>query len=168
MKHLFFCLFLLPLLAAAQDSCHLKRTKDDFTHQDKLSTGFVVFDANGGKVLISVDATAADVDFFFVLGDGKCFGPESTAQVNYDGDRLKGFFHNSGSMNCEGAFHLNFRNLANTPSNLDRFGTRRIKSIKFIGNGDVATEISFTDEQKQQLMRMAACVTSQAKGLIRQ
>lgn len=168
MKNFLICFFLLPFFASAQDTCHLKRETDNFTHQTKVSTGFVAFKTNVGQVSISVDASPVDVDvFIWITGDSKCFDDQSTVQINYDGDRLKGNFRNSGSMNCEGAFHINFRNVVNTPSNLDRLTNRKIKSLRLTGNNGVVTEIILTEEQKAQFMRMASCVVRESKSLIK-
>src|SRR5215213_4550996 len=146
-----FVLFLFPLISSAQDSCKLKKETDAFTHQVKISTGFVPFNSNGVQMLLSVDATSTDIDFFiWIKNDGKCFDDQSMVLINYAGDRLKANFKNTGSMNCEGAFHFTFRNTAATPSNLQRLSTKQIASIKLTGNNKTITDVSFTDEQKQQ------------------
>jgi hypothetical protein len=167
MKNLILLFFLFPLFGNAQDSCKLKRSTDEFTHVTKVTTGFVSFPVNGVPLSISIDATKTEVDFFFWINEpSKCFDETSTAQVNFDGERLKANYKNSGSMNCEGAFHFTFRNSTSTPSNLLRLTDKKISSIKLIGNGKSETVISFTEEQKQQLMRMAACVVREAKTLL--
>ncbi|MFL5740955.1 MAG: hypothetical protein ACJ75B_12105 [Flavisolibacter sp.] len=168
MKNILTLLILLPLFSAAQDTCHLRKETDPFTHQVRISTGFVPFVSDGLKVSISVDATATDVDFFiWITSDPKCFDEASTIQINYEGDRLKANFKNSGDMNCEGAFHFSFRNTTATASNLERLTSRKISSIR-LANGKVLTDISFTDQQKQIFMRMARCVVTEAKSLIKQ
>ena len=166
MKYLIAVLFSLPLMASAQDSCQLKRSTDPFTHITKVSTGFIPFTVNGIPLSVSIDATKTEVDFFFWLNNGSCFDEASSAQINFDGDRLKANYKNTGSMNCEGAFHITFRNSPTTPSNLQRLTDKKVKSIKLTGNGNAVTEISFTDEQKAKLMRMASCVVREAKTLL--
>jgi hypothetical protein len=164
---LFVSILLFPFLSRAQDSCKLKRETDPFTHQTKVSTGFVPFTANGVQVSISVDATPTDIDFFIWLtADPKCFDDQSSIQINYDGDRLKTNFKNSGSMNCEGAFHFTFRNTEGTPTNLQRLTDKKISSLK-LTNGKITTDIVFNDEQKKKLMLMAGCVVREAKTLIK-
>jgi hypothetical protein len=166
MKNILILLGLLPFLASAQDSCQLKKETDPFTHQTRVSTGFIPFKANGLPLSISIDATGTEIDFFFwITGDPKCFDEASTAQINYDGDRLKANFKNTGSMNCEGTFHFSFRNTAATPSNLEKLTSRKIKSIRLTGSNKTVVDIVFTEEQKQQFMRMAACVVRDAKTL---
>jgi hypothetical protein len=166
MKQLFFVLFLFPLFLLAQD-CKLKKETDPFTHETKISTGFIPFNNGGLKLSISVDATPTEVDFFFwITGDQKCFDDASTAVFNYEGERLKGNFRNSGTMNCEGSFHVSFRNVATSPSALDRITNKKINSIK-LTNGKIITDIIFTPEQKEQLMAMAACVVKESKSLIK-
>jgi hypothetical protein len=168
MKNFLTLIFLIPLLASAQDSCKLKKSTDPFTHQTKISTGFVNFATPGAQVNISIDATSTDIDFFvWVKNDGKCFDDQSTALVNYEGDRLKATFKNTGSMNCEGAFHFTFRNTTATPGALERLSSKKIASIK-LTNAKIITEISFNDEQRQQLMRMIGCLVRESKSLIKQ
>ncbi len=111
MKHLFFIFFLVPLLVRSQD-CKLKKEVDDFTHEAKISTGFVPFNKNLNQVLISIDADSKEIQFFFAFknaGESKCFDDVSTAIILFEGSKLKSNFKNSGSMNCEGLFHITFR-----------------------------------------------------------
>jgi hypothetical protein len=166
MKNLLAILFLLPLAALAQtDSCGLKKETDPFTHQKKISTGFVPFNVGGMKLNISIDATPTDIDFFlWFTNDAKCFDDESTIQVNYDGDRLKANFKNTGSMNCEGAFHFSFRNTPGTPSNLQRLTDKKVASFK-LTSGKVVTDVVLNAEQKEKLMKMAGCLVREAKTL---
>lgn len=168
MKNIIAILFLLPLVSRAQDSCQLKKETDPFTHVVKLTTGFLPFNSNGMQISISADATSTDIDFFiWIRNDPKCFDDQSTAQINYEGDRLKASFKNSGSMNCEGAFHFSFRNTPTTPGNLERLTVKKLSSIKLNGPNKTVTEIVFSEEQKQTFQRMAACVASQARTLIK-
>jgi hypothetical protein len=167
MKTLLFTIILLPLFSSAQDSCKLKKETDPFSHQTKISTGFVPFVSNGVQLSISVDATSTDIDIFLWLKDGKCFDDQSSVQVNYEGDRSKGNFRNTGSMNCEGAFHFTFRNTASTPGTLNRMTTARIASLKITDSNKKITEVSFNEEQKQQLLRMISCVVREGKTLIK-
>lgn len=168
MKKLFVLLFFIPVFAYAQDTCQLQKTTDVFTKEARISTGFIPFLANGVQLHISIDATSSEIDFFlWIKNDSKCFDSQSGLQVNYDGERLKANFKNTGSMNCEGAFHFTFRNTPATPSNLKRFTDKRIASIKLTGTGNTITEISFNEEQKQLLQRMANCVVNESKTLMK-
>ena len=168
MKFIIALFFLVPFSIHAQDSCQLKKETDPFTHQTRISTGFVPFTVNGIQLAVSIDATNTEVDFFFwIKKDGKCFDDASMVQVNYDGERLKASYKNTGSMNCEGAFHFTFRNTPNTPSNLERLTRRKIASMKFNGPNKDVTDLVFTEEQKQKLMRMAACVVRESKTLLK-
>jgi len=169
MKTILALLFLFPLAALAQDTCQLKKSTDPFTHETKLTTGFVPFTYNGIQMSISIDATPTEVDFFiWVKNDSKCFDDQSTIQINFEGDRLKANLRNTGSMNCEGAFHFSFKNSATTtPSQLQRLGDKRVASIKLTGANKSVTEIVFTEEQKQKFMRMAGCVTREAKAIVK-
>jgi len=168
MKKIFCILFLLPLIISAQDTCQLKRETDPFTHETKISTGFVSFLSGGTRVSISIDGTKSEIDFFiWFTNDSKCFDDESTVQVNYEGDRLKANFKNTGSMNCEGAFHFSFRNTPATASNLKRLTDRKVASFHIVGANKTVADIVFTPEQKEKFMRMASCVVNASKVLIK-
>lgn len=161
-------LFFLPFCTKAQDSCQLKKETDVFTHQTKISTGFTPFIANGVQLSISIDATNTDIDFFlWFTGMQKCFDEASTLQVNFEGDRYKLNLRNTGSMNCEGAFHFSFKNTATTPSQLQRFLDKKISSFHITGPNKTITDVSFSAEQKQTLMRMAACAVRDSKTLLK-
>ena len=168
MKYLLTFIFFIPIFSPAQDTCKLKRETDPFTHQTKVTTGFIPFISNGIQLSISIDATSNEIDFFlWVQNDPKCFDNTSTIQINFEGERLKANFKNTGSMNCEGAFHFTFRNTATTPSHLERLTSRKVNSIRMTGNSKTVTEITFTEEQKNQLSRMASCIVKESKTLIK-
>lgn len=167
MKTLLLFTLLLPIYTLAQDSCKLKSETDAFTHETRISTGFIPFNVSGVPLSISIDATKTEVDvFFWIRSDSKCFDETSTAQVIYEGERLKSNFKNSGSMNCEGAFHFTFRNSRTTPTQLKRLADKKINTIKFTGNDKSITEIIFTEEQRALFMKMAVCVINQSKSLL--
>jgi hypothetical protein len=167
MKTLLLLLLISPLISSAQDSCQLKRETDQFTHETRITTGFIPFNVSGIPLSISVDATKAEIDFFlWIRNDSKCFDENSTIQLIFEGDKLKSNFKNTGSMNCEGAFHFTFRNSKSTATQLKRMTEKRINSIKLTGNDKSVTEISFSEEQKQMLLKMATCVATQAKTLL--
>ena len=114
MKKIFLLAFFIPFLADAQD-CGLKKYKNQLRQDLKLYTGFIRF-ANGP---LSVDSDAKEIDFLFSMpiagGDAKCYNDASTVSFVFEGTKTKANFKNSGTMNCEGLFHINFRNLATTP-----------------------------------------------------
>ncbi len=166
MKKIFFAFLLLPFLSPAQD-CKLKKTVDAFTHETKLSTGFQNFTGNGLTVSISADATPKEIDFFvWMNGDNKCFDSESTANVIFEGERTRAIFRNSGSMNCEGAFHFIFKNLPTNPSWLNRLVTKKVASIRLTGTDGKEMVISLNEEQKTLLQNMAVCMATEGKTLI--
>ena len=168
MKNIFILMaFVLPFFSSAQDSCHLKKTTDPFTHQTKISTGFVPFASGATQLSISIDATSTDIDFFlWFTKDQKCFDDESTIQVNFEGDRLKSNQRNSGSMNCDGAFHFTFKNTPTTNGQLQRFLTKKISSFHIVGTGKSISDVSFSPEQKEKLIRMINCVVAESKTLL--
>lgn len=168
MKNFLALLLVVPFFASAQDSCQLKKQTDAFNHQTKISTGFVNFINNGVQLSISVDATSTEIDFFLWFSkDSKCFDDQSTIQINYEGDRLKGNFRNSGSMNCEGAFHFSFRNTPNVPGTLQRLTSKKIASFHITGPNKTITDFTFTPNQKDQFLKMANCVVRQSKTLLK-
>jgi hypothetical protein len=169
MKNIFIAtFFLLPFFVSAQDTCQLKKTTDPFTHQTKISSGFVPFTANGVQLSISVDATPTEIDFFiWFTKDQKCFDEASTIQVNFEGDRYRLNLRNTGSMNCQGAFHFSFKNSANTPPQLQRLLDKKVNSFHITGPNKTITDVNFSAEQKAQLLRMAACVVRDSKTLLK-
>lgn len=169
MKNIFIAfVFILPFTAIAQDTCQLKRTTDPFTHETRISTGFVPFTANGVQLSISIDATSTDIDFFLWFNkDQKCFDEESTIQVSFEGDRYKQHLRNSGSMNCEGAIHFTFRNLATTPSPLQRLLNKKVASFHITGANKTITDVVFSPEQESQFSRMVTCLVNESKTLLK-
>lgn len=166
MKNCFFLLFFFPLAAFAQDTCGLKKTKDPFTNQTKLSTGFKNFSGTAGPVSISADATPTEIDFFIWLkAPGKCFDLDATAQMVWEGERSKATFRNAGSINCEGAFHFTFKNTTTPNSWLRKMIAKKIATIKLTGNNNVETTITLTEEQKDMFQRMAICIVNEGKEL---
>lgn len=161
-------LFVIPFLGWSQDSCHLKTSTDPFSHQTKISTGFVAFPANGVQVSISIDATPTDIDFFLWFNkDQKCFDEQSTIQIAFDGDHYKLNLKNTGSMNCEGAFHFTFKNSANTPPQLQRLLDKKVLSFHITGANKTITDVAFSPEQKATFARMTACVVRESKTLLK-
>lgn len=163
MKLLFAAVLLLPLFALAQD-CTLKKETNSFTHETRLTTGFMPFNST----LLSIDANSTDIDFFFSInqaGDAKCFDDASTAVIVFEGTRSKTTFRNSGSMNCEGLFHFTFKNSTATPYALKRLATQKVSTITFNGSNKGITVITLSDEQKQSLMNWAGCIAKEAPTL---
>jgi hypothetical protein len=164
MKHLLALLLLIPAFSFAQD-CQLKKTKDQFSQEPKLSTGFVPFSA----VSLSIDADSKEIDFLFSIdnkSEEKCFDDASTISFVYEG-KQKANFRNTGTMICQGLFHVTFKNLATTPSPLQKLSTKKLTAIMLTGNNKTVTTITLGAEQQQQLMDMIRCVVKEAKTLIK-
>jgi hypothetical protein len=165
MKHFVFTFLIFPFISFAQDTCGLKKTKDPFTNVTKLSTGFKNFNGKETSLSISADATPTEIDFFlWVKDNGKCFDPESTAQVVWEGERSRTTLKNTGSMNCEGAFHFSFKNTANTASWLNKMVTKKVATIKLM-SGKIETLITLNEEQKILFQKMATCIAAEGKRL---
>ena len=155
----------LPLISFSQD-CKLKKTKDQFSQEPKISTGFTPFSA----LNLSIDADAKEIDFLFSVtnkSEEKCFDDASTISFVYEGGKLKSNFRNTGTMNCEGLFHVTFKNLATTPGTLQRLATKKIITISLTGNNKSVTTITLGPAQQQELMDLINCVVKEGKTLIK-
>jgi hypothetical protein len=164
MKKLFFIIMLLPAFAIAQSNCMIKKTKDQFSQEPKLSTGFLELSTGS----VSVDADSREIDFFFALknlNESKCFDDASTVSVQFDESRSKLNFRNTGTMNCEGLFHFTFKNATVPPSALQRLATKKITSFTLTGSNNVKTVITLNEEQKEKLMQLISCLVTEAKTL---
>src|SRR5437868_4417264 len=122
MKYSFVIVLLFPLWLTAQD-CKVKKTIDPYTKEVSLSTGFISLDGAS----LSIDADSKEIDFFFSMdGKEKCFSDASAAAVVYEGTKMKANFKNGGPVNCDGIFHIIFRNTVVTPALLQRLVTQKI------------------------------------------
>lgn len=165
MKQLLVFALLLPFISSAQADCKLKKTKDQFSQEPKLSTGFVPFSATS----LSIDADAKEIDLLFSLtnkSEEKCFDDASTISFVFEG-KQKANFRNTGTMNCEGLFHVTFKNLVTTPGPLQRLATKKITAISLTGNNKSVTTVTLGLQQQQQLMDMIACIVQEGKTLIK-
>ena len=152
-------------MSFAQD-CELKKTKDQFSQEPKLSTGFVPF----SNALLSIEADSKEIDFLFSVRDKseeKCFDDLSTISFVFEG-KQKSNFRNTGTMNCEGLFHVTFKNLSTTPGALQRLVTKKITAISLTGNNKAVTTITLGPTQQQELMDLIACAVREGKTLIKQ
>ncbi len=152
-----------PLLGFTQD-CKVKKTTDPYTREVKVSSGPIQLQG----ATLSIDADGKEVDFFFSMdGKEKCFSDASNVVIIYEGTRVKGNFKNNGPMNCDGIFHIIFKNQVTTPALLQRLLTQKITSIQFTGNNKAQTLINFSPEEQQNLMSKGDCLVKEAKKLIK-
>jgi hypothetical protein len=164
MKQLLYFALAFPLFSLAQD-CQVKKTKDQFTKEPKITSGFYTF----GNTQLSIDADAKEIDFLFSVKtatEPKCFDDNSTVSFIYDG-KLKANFKNTGTMNCDGLCHVTFKNLATTPGPLQRLASKKITAISFTGNDKSVTSLTLGVEQEEELMQLVNCMVTQAKTLIK-
>jgi hypothetical protein len=163
MKYILFCIFLLPLALSAQD-CKLIKGKDDITSKPTLSTGFIELQGN----TLSIDINSKEIDFFFVLTGGtvKCLTEETEITMVYEGGKQKQEFKNYGSMNCDGIFHVIFKNSAYTNSQLQRLAAKKIISIQFTGSSPKPYIISLVPDQQVSLQNTINCVIKEAKSVL--
>jgi hypothetical protein len=164
MRLLFLCLSVLPLFASAQN-CRLKKSVDPYTKETRLSTGMISLDGTN----LSIEADSKEIDFFFsMVRQETCFNDASTAVVSYDSTRIKGTFRNGGSVNCEGFFHIIFRNSPGTNALLNRLITQKITSIVLTSSATSKTTIELSSDDAQKVRYLAQCLVTEAKTLIKQ
>lgn len=151
-----------PLLSFGQD-CKFKTGKDLINNKPTLTTGFIDLDGN----TLTVDINSKEIDFFFVLNapSVRCLTEETEATFNFEGGKSKAEFHNGGSMNCDGIFHIIFKNSAYTPSQISRLAAKKIVSLQFTGSGKPYT-IEFTPEQQQMLKQTLDCIIKEHKTVL--
>jgi hypothetical protein len=163
MRHYWFFLFLFPLSLKAQD-CKLKRTADPYTKEIQLSTGFIQLDGAS----LAINASPTEIDFFFSMdGKEKCFGDGSAVTVIYDGKKQKANYKNAGPVNCDGIFHITFKNMATTLTLLQRLITQKIITLQFTGNNKSQININLSEDQQQAIMTKGDCLIKEAKTLIK-
>lgn len=160
MKYLFLFLALIPATLFAQE-CTLKREKDQFSQQERLTTGFIQF--TNSK--LSITADSKEIDFFFSVGAGKCFDDAATLAVVFDDGRTKLNLRNTGSMNCDGLFHFTIRNTPTPNYNLQRLAAKKVKAMT-LTSGKVTTSILLNESQQQALQTAADCMAKEAKTLL--
>jgi hypothetical protein len=164
MKHLLIIILALPFFCVAQD-CKLKKTKDQFSQEPKLSTGFASFSV----ISLSIDADSKEIDFLFSINnksEEKCFDDVSTISFIYEG-KQKATFRNTGTMNCQGLFHVTFKNLPTTPGPLQKLVTKKLTGITLTGNNKTITTVTLGAAQQQEMMDMIACIVKEGKSLIK-
>jgi len=163
MKHLIFILLSLPLFSVGQD-CKPRKSTDPYTKEVKLSSGFIKLD--GLSVSVHADSKEIDILFSFSAKE-KCFNDAATVQVFFDSTKQKANFRNSGPMNCEGFFHVIFKNGQGTPSLLKRLYTQRITSLVFTGNNKEKTTITLDEEQQENVKKQIECIVIEGKTLLK-
>jgi hypothetical protein len=161
MKRVLFFLLICPFFATAQDTCGIKRDRDPYTKEVRLSTGFI----SVGNFKVSIDAVTKEIDFFFMLDGSKCFNDQSQLVVNFEGSRVKQTYRSSGTMNCEGYFHIAFRNTPGTSYSLQKLATLRVSSFVFKKDNE-ETMVMLTADQKVLFQRAVACIIAQSKTLL--
>ena len=166
MKLLISLLTLLPLASFAQN-CPLKKTKDQFSQEPKISSGFVSF----GNTRLNIEADGKEIHFLFVSGnngEAKCYDDASTLTIAFDSTNTKANLRNSGSMNCDGYFDVTFKNTPSTNTYLNRLTTHKVKTMTFTGNNKSVTVLTLSDDQKDILKELATCIATESKTLIKQ
>jgi hypothetical protein len=154
---------LLSLRLAAQD-CTLKKSSDPYTRETKLSTGLISLKG----VSLSIDGDSQEIDFFFSMeGKEKCFNDASTVAVVYEGSKAKSTYKNNGTMNCDGSFHIVFKNQATTPTLLQRLTSQKIVSLLFTDTNKGQVVVPLSPEEQQKIMNLGSCLVKDAKALVK-
>lgn len=162
MKFVLLLLLAMPLTLLAQD-CKLIKETDPYTKERTISTGFIPLTSAS----LSIDARKAEVDLLFsVLGADRCFTDASTAAIFFVGSKVKQTQRNGGSMNCEGLFHIIFRNTATPAPFLRKMATQKIEKIVFTGTDKKEITITLDPDQQQVVMELAACIVKEAPTLL--
>jgi hypothetical protein len=162
MKYLFIFFLGLPLISNSQE-CKLIKANDPFTKEKTISTGFIALEGAS----LTIDANKQEIDMLFTIsGADKCFSDGNMASIFFAGTKFKLSQRNNGSMNCEGIVHFVLRNSTTTPSLLKRFATQKIDKIVFIGNNKKESVVTFTPEQQQLVLDLAACMSNEAPTLL--
>jgi len=165
MKKWMLFFLLLPTFAFAQE-CKIRKEVDQFSQLPKLTSGMVRFNTDV-PFQLSTDATKTDVTLIFLLknaGDAKCFDDESTLLLQFEGKGMKLTLRNAGPMNCDGYFHLNYRNSA-TSTQMKRLTNQKIATMTFI-SGKTQTVVNLNEEQRTLLQTMISCIAVQAPTLL--
>ncbi|HSU26864.1 MAG TPA: hypothetical protein VLJ68_00660, partial [Chitinophagaceae bacterium] len=74
---------------------------------------------------------------------------------------------NGGTMNCEGFFHIIFRNTPTPQSAMQKLTTTKVVSLLFTGNNKRETKIELNPEQQLLFMQVAGCLLTEAKAIIK-
>jgi hypothetical protein len=170
MKKLLFAFFLLPLFSLAQD-CAFKKETDPITNEPKMVSGFVPFNASGIQFSIAVEASAKEINLFFLIENpSPCFNDQSTAIATFAVGRSRvNLKNNAGGDNCQGIFQTMYRNASVTPANLDRLSQNKIGSFQFKANPDdeKVTSVTLNEAQQQQLTNLLQCISKEAKAMFK-
>jgi len=100
------------------------------------------------------------------INAAKCLDENTEATFIFEGGKLKSEFKNSGSMNCNGIFHVIFRNSTYTPSPLQKLGAKKIITIRLTGNTPKPIDIDLSLEEQQTLMTLIACIIKDSKTVL--
>ncbi len=160
MKQLLWISFFLPFYAIGQE-CKIITTKDPYTKETKISSGF--FALQGAT--LTIEADSKEIDFFFII-EGKCFDDASTAFLFFEGARTRTTYRNGGSRNCDGYFHIKYKNSATPTTVLKKLASQNTAHFVFTGTDKKETTVSLLPEQQKMLMEITACMLEEAKKLI--
>ncbi len=159
----FLILSFIPIIGCSQD-CKVNKETDPFTKETKLSTGFLPL----REASVTIDADAKEIDVFFSLqGTDICFDNNGTVAIYFEGTKQKQTYRNGGTMNCEGLFHIIFRNTATPQTGIQKLTTIKVTSLLFTGNNKKETKVELNAEQQLLFMQIAGCLLTEAKAIVK-
>ncbi|MBI1344607.1 MAG: hypothetical protein GC171_16925 [Terrimonas sp.] len=166
MKAIFIFISCLPFLVNAQD-CNLKDVKDPLNQDIRLSTGFKKMGGGNDRFMVSAEVDKRELDFFFVLeGSNLCFDDYARVQAIFEGGKQKAIYRSGGSANCQGYFHIIFKNQANQPTNLKNLVSKKIISLKFTTKDRSEKVVNLVPDDQENLMKMLSCIYNASAELL--
>lgn len=166
-KTLFLSLFLFLFGVAFTQECDLKDVKDPLNQETRLSTGFKKMGGGSDRFMISGEVDKRELDFFFVLeGSGFCFDEYARVQAIFEGGKQKNIFRNGGAENCQGYFHIIFKNQENQPATLKNLATKKVISLKFTTKDNKEKIVNLGPEEQDTFQRIVSCVLESSTALL--
>ncbi len=164
MKYLFLIVALSGLTQSGfSQDCQLQSETDVYTKETKISSGFK--EINHGK--LTIDGNKTEIDFFFTIKD-KCFNDASTVHIYFEGSKTKFLQRNTGRINCNGFFHLIFKNSTTPTSVLKKLATQKVTQFIFFNdNTKQEAIITLTPDEQEWILNKAGCVVAEAQKLIK-
>lgn len=168
MKSLLSFLFLLVVSTQLRaQECDLKNVKDPLNQETRLSTGFKKMGGGSDRFMMSGEVDKKELDFFFVLeGAGLCFDEYARVQAIFEGGKQKNIFRQSGAENCQGYFHIIFKNQENQPATLKNLATKKVISLKFTMKDNKEKIVNLGPEEQDTFQRIITCILEASTPLL--
>lgn len=166
-KILSLSLLLSLVLGSMAQDCDLKDVKDPLNQDTRLSTGFKKMGGGSDRFMVSGEVDKRELDFFFVLeGTGLCFDEYARVQAVFEGGKQKNIFRNGGAENCQGYFHIIFKNQENQPATLKNLATRKVISLKFTTRDNKEKIVNLGPEEQDTFQHLVSCILETSTSLL--